>query len=138
MKQKKEENTESLELTVCAAWSDWRKRTQFRTRVSTEGMKLFTRFRLPILLPELIVFARFRAHLGVPFQHGQDDGEHTADEQQHRQKGERGKRASPLLFIVFHIHSPIQIRTAFFKLSHGYSLFCFFTFFSMMQMVSAQ
>lgn len=48
MKQKKEENTESLELTVCAAWSDWRKRTQFRTRVSTEGMKLFTRFRLPL------------------------------------------------------------------------------------------
>ena len=44
-----------------------------------------------------------------------DDGEHTADEQQHRQKGKRGKRASPLLFIVFHIHSPIQNKDSLFQ-----------------------
>ena len=44
-----------------------------------------------------------------------DDGEHTADEQQRRQKGERGKRASPLLFIVFHIHSPIQNKDSLFQ-----------------------
>ena len=42
-----------------------------------------------------------------------------------------------LLFLF--IHTPwYKIRTAFFKLSRNYSLFCFFTFFSMMQMVSAQ
>ena len=76
-------------------------------------------------VPEAAHIRRFRAHLRVPLQHGQDDGEHTADEQQRRQKGERGKRASPLLFIVF-IYTPrYKIRTAFFKLSRSYSLFCF-------------
>ena len=49
----------------------------------------FTCFRLPVLLPKLVIFARFRAHLCVPLQHGQDDSEHPSDEQQRRQKGKR-------------------------------------------------
>ena len=75
----------------------------------------FTCFCLLMLLPKLLIFARFRAHLRVPLQHGQDDGKHTADEQQRRQKGKRGKRAFSLLFIVFHIHSPIQNKDSLFQ-----------------------
>ena len=75
----------------------------------------FTCFCLLFLLPKLLVFACFRAHLRVPLQHGQDDGEHTADEQQRRQKGKRGKGIFSSPFISFHTHSLIQNKGSLFQ-----------------------
>ena len=75
----------------------------------------FARFRLPVLLPKLVIFARFRAHLRIPLQHRQDSSEHTPDKQQRRQKGERGKWTFSSPFISFHTHSLIQNKGSLFQ-----------------------
>ena len=75
----------------------------------------FARFRLPVLLPKLVIFTCFRAHLRIPLQHRQDSSEHTPDKQQRRQKGKRRKGTFPLPFIAFHTHSLMQNKDSLFQ-----------------------